>query len=263
MDNYQLKILSFNVWDLPLSFRQSRKKRMKKIAEYLKTVSADIIFLQEVWFNDTRRLFRTYLADKFYAPTLPADRKNGFSNTYGGLMIFSHQPLLEIKFSCFQPVYWPLSERIGNKGWLATYIQLPLVKLRLINTHLYQPSASNRWQQFQSLISYIQKDQVAPTILAGDFNQPDFNHHSNYITALTEVGLYNSSNSAQTSVYTHRLENIYARSWVNRIKKSEQLDYIFTKNLEYSNLKIVSYEIIQLDPPLSDHDPVVLTLTSI
>ena len=40
----QLKIISFNIWDLPYWFVKNRKQRILQIAEYLLRLDAEIIY---------------------------------------------------------------------------------------------------------------------------------------------------------------------------------------------------------------------------
>jgi endonuclease/exonuclease/phosphatase family metal-dependent hydrolase len=53
----QLKIVSFNIWDLPYWFVKNRRQRILQIAEYLQRLDAEIICLQESFDVHHRRLF--------------------------------------------------------------------------------------------------------------------------------------------------------------------------------------------------------------
>ena len=52
----QLKIVSFNIWDLPYWFVKNRRQRILQIAEYLQRLDAEIICLQESFDVHHRRL---------------------------------------------------------------------------------------------------------------------------------------------------------------------------------------------------------------
>lgn len=175
-------------------------------------------------------------------------------------MIFSNRPLSSTTFHQFSPVYWPISEWVGHKGWITTLIALPIGTICLINTHLYQPRPAIRHQQFQELMSYIKNNQSYPVILAGDFNQANFREQPDYRVILDSVSLYEPTDHTHTLLQTHRLENDYARTWPNRAERSEQIDYIFISNQDRWKIEIKSYQALHLDPPLSDHDPLLLTL---
>ena len=43
----EIKVLSFNIWDLPLWFVRDRSKRLAGVIEYLKETEPDIVCLQE------------------------------------------------------------------------------------------------------------------------------------------------------------------------------------------------------------------------
>ena len=56
MNSSQLRIVSFNIWDLPYWFVKNRKPRILQIAEYLQRLDAEIICLQESFDIHHRRL---------------------------------------------------------------------------------------------------------------------------------------------------------------------------------------------------------------
>jgi endonuclease/exonuclease/phosphatase family metal-dependent hydrolase len=93
----QLKIVSFNIWDLPYWFVKDRKQRMHKIAEYLQRLDAEIICLQESFDVHHRRLLYEHLGlDRYYASGgFEATRKVPLASfdTTGGLVIFSKFPM--------------------------------------------------------------------------------------------------------------------------------------------------------------------------
>lgn len=257
-----LKIITFNVWDLPLSFASRRKTRMQKIASYLAESKADIIFLQEVWYHDTRKLFKDCLSDGYYEIESSSIRRKGFSNSCGGLLIFSKFNFADSSFRRFPFLAWPLSECVGRKGVLLAYVATPWGKLRLINLHLYQPRFQPRWQQFQVVRQELERDSETPTILAGDFNEPDLWKKTDYTEVFQALSYSEPRSVAIGPLLTHRRDNFYAQNWSNRVRSSEQIDYIMIKGMEELGLKAVDYQALPLDSSLSDHDPLLLTLSS-
>jgi endonuclease/exonuclease/phosphatase family metal-dependent hydrolase len=64
----QLKIVSFNIWDLPYWFVKNREQRMLQISEYLRKLDAEIVCLQESFDVRHRRfLYESLGSDKYYA----------------------------------------------------------------------------------------------------------------------------------------------------------------------------------------------------
>lgn len=257
-----LTILTFNVWDLPVYWRHGRRQRMQKIAEYLNATAADIICLQEVWYRDTQRLFNKVLGTSYHCTNSTERQASGFNNHHGGLLIASKFPLQEIHFSPFAPIHLPLSERWAHKGVLEARITTPQGEINIFNTHLYQPRLDVRLEQFRTVLRILKKDVETPACLLGDFNQADMRIHSEFTAKLLAEGFVEPYPEGIIPFFTHRVENHYARTWTNRAVESAQLDYIYTRQFEKVRLKPVRYEALYRVPPLSDHDPVLLTCNS-
>src|SRR5215475_8773830 len=101
----QLKIVSFNIWDLPYWFVKNREQRILQIAEYLPKLDAEIVCLQESFDVRHRRLLYESLgSDKYYASGgFEATRRAPLTlfDTTGGLVIFSKFPIIHNKFIPF------------------------------------------------------------------------------------------------------------------------------------------------------------------
>jgi mRNA deadenylase 3'-5' endonuclease subunit Ccr4 len=101
----QLKIVSFNIWDLPYWFVKNREQRILQIAEYLRKLDAEIVCLQESFDVRHRRfLYESLGSDKYYASDgFETTRKAPLAlfDTTGGLVIFSKFPIIQNKFIPF------------------------------------------------------------------------------------------------------------------------------------------------------------------
>src|SRR5215813_2067308 len=101
----QLKIVSFNIWDLPYWFVKNRQQRILQIAAYLRRLDAEIICLQESFDVHHRRLLYERLGcDRYYASGgFEETRKAPFASldTTGGLVTFSRFPIIEHTFMPF------------------------------------------------------------------------------------------------------------------------------------------------------------------
>lgn len=95
----QLKIVSFNIWNLPYWFVRNREQRILQIAECLQQLDAEIICLQESFDVPHRRLLYERLGcDRYYASGgFEETRKAPLAvfDTTGGLIIFSKFPIIQ------------------------------------------------------------------------------------------------------------------------------------------------------------------------
>jgi endonuclease/exonuclease/phosphatase family metal-dependent hydrolase len=101
----QLKIVSFNIWDLPYWFVKNRRQRILQIAEYLQRLDAEIICLQESFDVHHRRLLYEHLGlERYYTSGgFEETRKVPLAvfDTTGGLVIFSKFPIIKHNFIPF------------------------------------------------------------------------------------------------------------------------------------------------------------------
>ncbi len=266
MKQIEVKVMSYNIWNLPLLTPGDSYKRMQKIVVFLKELSADIICLQEVWSLRTRKLFTETLENVYTTKSndvvLKIYRKwLDFSNQHGGLLTLSKFPIISEKFIRFGVAgrFW--TEWMGDKGFLETILKTPWGLLRVINTHLHQPLPSIRYQQLKKIFSYLDEDQKTPTIVAGDFNQDALLKDPSFIEILNNTNFSHPDILSDITYDTYRLDNHLTQTWLNKLKQSGHLDYIFIKSQEKLGLRINNYSPLYLPEPLSDHDPIVLTLS--
>ena len=264
MNTSELHIISYNIWDLPFFSRKTRLSRIKEIAHFLKNSQADIICLQEAWNLDSQRLIKEILGPKYFSwEDRVATSKHtlwGFSRAQGGLMILSLFPILSMRFTPFSVFHWSWTEWFGNKGILDFYFKTPRGKLRVVNTHLYQPGFFVRLKQFKKLITYLSGDRETPAIIAGDFNEDKLLEKNHFVKLLESEHYLHPSLSSDAPLYTYRIENPHTQTWINKIFTSFHLDYFFIKGIDKLGLEVNSYAPIHLEPTLSDHDPIILSL---
>jgi endonuclease/exonuclease/phosphatase family metal-dependent hydrolase len=266
----QLKIVSFNIWDLPYWFVKNREQRIFQIAEYLQRLDAEIVCLQESFDVRHRRfLYESLGSDKYYASGgFEATRKAPLArlDTTGGLVIFSKFPIIQNKFIPFNQFTHSVVERIGHKGILEATIETPYGNIQVFNTHLHKEQrffAHNiRVKQLKHILERMQEQQHLPVILAGDFNENALMEQKKLVTILQSRGLMHSIHFERYEYLpSYRLNNPLVDNWINRVSYSRRLDYILVSLVENLGLKVVQYEPIYLTPPLSDHDPIILSLS--
>jgi endonuclease/exonuclease/phosphatase family metal-dependent hydrolase len=120
-----------------------------------------------------------------------------------------------------------------------------------------------RVKQLKSILEHIKLPPYLPIILAGDFNENALMEQKKFVTILHSRGLTHSLHFEQYEFMpSYRIKNPFVNNWLNRSKYSRRLDYILVSLTEGFDLKVAQYEPMYLIPPLSDHDPVFLSLSS-
>lgn len=263
----QVKILSFNIWDLPLFFVKNRKSRFEGLIKYLKEVDADIVCLQEAFdVKHRERLCAEF--GKIYSIAGNNDFRRilflKVFDTTGGLMILSKFP---IKFKRFVPYNRVFNSAIGEvfarKGFLEVVVETSTGDLRVVNTHLHEETPffdrSVRLFQLKKILEKIDGEDL-PAVLVGDFNQQSLLHQQDFAK---HFDLSRFSHPLRDSMHlpTYRPENIYVDNWLNRTKTPKRFDYILTRRIDGLGLRAVRYEPQHLKTDLSDHDPLLLVLS--
>ncbi len=268
----QLKIISYNIWDLPLWFVKNRKKRVKDAVKYLASSGADIICIQESWHLGTRKeiLYKLFSeAGYFYASG--RDKPILYGNS--GLVTLSKFPIRSKEFSKFPPVFPILGqfqELFTGRGVLETVIETPLGLLRVFNTHLHMPdyykSRQIRLKQMQSASEFIalkNKDGM-PSIFAGDFNEDKIWDAPDFMAYFKKLNFHYPFLEREDSyASTYRIENSFVDMWPNNydMDHPKRFDYIFLNNIKKLGIEEVSYKPLYFNPTLSDHDPVEIILS--
>jgi endonuclease/exonuclease/phosphatase family metal-dependent hydrolase len=188
-------------------------------------------------------------------------------DTTGGLVIFSKFPIIQHTFIPFRQFTPYVVERIGHKGVLEATIETPHGMMQVFNVHLHMEhkffAQRIRLKQLQSVLERMQEPSHMPTILAGDFNENALMEQKKFVTMLQSRGFtYPLDFEKYERIPSYRLNNPLVNNWYNRVKYSRRLDYILVSLTEDFDLKVIHYEPVYLMPPLSDHDPVVLSLAS-
>ncbi len=257
-----MKILSFNIWDLPMWHVKDRSDRIKKITDYLKTSDAEIVCLQESFDPRHRKLIHGEMASAGFASTdKNFESRRVFFRKFdrtGGLAVFSKFPIIKnefIPFNRFLSIFSP--EYFGRKGMLTAVLQTPRGKIIVANTHLYRNFSFFdrfvRHRQMKKVLDYLNNEKSAPVILAGDFNEDFLAAKENFLKILGEGGFRMFQEEAAPS---YRKNNPYNFLLGN----SKRYDHIFCRGFESINMKPAGHSVIYTPVPLSDHDPILLTI---
>ncbi len=267
-----IKVISLNIWDLPFWFVKDRKKRILRIVEYIKKSEADVVCLQESFDVKNRVFLKDELNNKYrIAGDAFETRRIFFVKLFdvtGGLVVFSKFPIIKSGFIPYSRIFnSTITETIGRKGFLEVVVVTPLGDMKIVDTHMHQEttlfSRKIRLRQTAKMIKKINRDGM-PTILAGDFNENYLMEEREFVELFDLTGFSTPLIPGQKIDFrpTYRPDNHYVDNWLNRIRFPKRYDYMFVKNIEKMGLRVTRYEPEYLRPPLSDHDPVVLELST-
>ena len=177
----ELKIATFNVWGLYIS--KDRKKRMRAIAEHLRTTDYSIVGLQEVWIRKDYE----YLAEAL-SSVFPYSYYFKSGQMGSGMVNFSRYPIKQAQFHRFllngQAHHIWHGDWWSGKGVGLTRIQISdNFSVNFYNTHLHaeydkknEEYLGHRVSQMQQLFQFVQMSSAVPetekymNILAGDLN---------------------------------------------------------------------------------------------
>lgn len=267
----RLKILSFNIWDLPLFIVKHRERRFKGLLNYLDEQDADIVCLQESFdVKHRRELYERFKDKYFFSGGLFDIRKILFLKAFdksGGLLTLSKFPIVESRFVPYSRIFnSAFGEALARKGFLETVLETPMGKLKVINTHLHEEAFV-----FDRKVRLVQLKKVfrqmngrgLPGIFIGDFNQHSMARQGDFTELFDSIGFTHPLRADHISneLPSYRPENPYVEYWLNRTVLPKRFDYILVRGLEGLGLRTMQYEPQKLEPALSDHDPVLLTLS--
>lgn len=173
----ELKILSWNIYMLPILIRRSGQvKRAEIIAEQLKSSEYDVIVFQEAFNHKARKKMWSIIKEAFpyqAGPLNNADKP--IANLNGGIWIVSKQPLNvlgEIEFNDCKGL-----DCVALKGAMLVEVTKGDRTYQVMGTHLQADEGESRdlirkkqcEQIRDELLAPNAKDHV-PQILCGDFN---------------------------------------------------------------------------------------------
>ena len=197
-----------------LTWNIERGLQFSRILEFLRSVEADLILLQEVDLN-ARRTRRRHVANEL-AKALRLNYVFGkkfhelgegsrVSPAYQGLATLSRWPLSRARVLRFkhQSEFWkprwyvpnlpPFQRRLG--GRIALVCELSFGEKKLVTYNLHLESRGNdalRLAQLNETLADATKNAESPMILAGDFNIESRN--STAISAIHAAGLQDATN---------------------------------------------------------------------
>ena len=174
----RLRVLSLNVWGLPLGLTRHHEARMQAIGQSFANSRADLIALQEVWTEGAR------------ATLAAAGEKAGYGAVWhrpaafggSGLMVLSRLPIRAHRFTRFRLAGLPQRPYHGDfyagKGFASLDIATEAGPVTLVDTHLHAGySGADGPDEYRGIraaqaieIAAHLRGLTTPVIAAGDFN---------------------------------------------------------------------------------------------
>jgi endonuclease/exonuclease/phosphatase family metal-dependent hydrolase len=242
-----LRVLSFNVWDLPV-IATNREARLAALPDAIAKLEPDVILLQELWIESDGDRLRKALARRGYPYTTHlAHTEYGMT----GLFVASKLPLKYVGYHPFaggsvEHSFWHL-EWLAAKGVATFVVKTSLGELEIQNTHLqaqYETDgyAAERLSQAGEILLIDQDRTERPLVLGGDFNSGAEELPRRCLTALDALN---------DTTPSPRPDTIYVRSGGSIAIRTLATRQAFDKPLRLAN---------GVTTELSDHAAVVVDL---
>lgn len=266
-----IKILSFNIWDVPFHLSKNRHERVHRLGSYLKENDADIVCLQESWDVKHRNRLHETLDRRIYNINEGSGHtrrvlffKRLASN--GGLVNFSKFPIKNSKFIPFRRfIDLVPSEFVARKGVLATTIETPEGRLFLMNTHFHPGNSSLdrkiRLKQLRQVFKAAEDVKDTPILIAGDLNEKDIFEQKEFSSLIESAGFRDAAeNQKEKNKPTVRVDNPIEKEKIfYRGNFSRRVDYFLVNDWEKFGWRISDYKVSdQPTEPISDHDPIMI-----
>lgn len=247
---------------------------MHRLGGFLKDLDPDIICLQESFDTKHRDMIYEALGKDAYTTTDEDDDLMRRAlmlarmDMTGGLVIFSKFPIKSATFTPFKnPILSSIQERIGRKGYIAAEIETPNGPLLVVNTHLYSlrsihASAVRIYQLKQIFKATEERRKTMSAVLMGDLNENALKNPVRFKEVLRDHGFIDSTELTGEKIEpSYRPENPLTHTRFNNGDDPLRLDYVLFGNLPKLGLQALSNDVVeQPENPLSDHDPVMVTL---
>ncbi len=164
----RLTALTANLLLFPAPFFLDQQAKIDEFARLVRSLNPDVLFLQEVWDNESLQYLVKRFAD-YHAVLMPSPLFN-----HSGLLIFTRFMPESTSAAVF-----PLSmqhnpeELIARKGLLMAKIRFADTNIWLIDTHLYSAGLGAQFKASFSQFNLMAKQINAlaePVVIGGDMN---------------------------------------------------------------------------------------------
>jgi endonuclease/exonuclease/phosphatase family metal-dependent hydrolase len=269
-----LKVLTFNVWMLPIPVpRRTQTRRLHRIVASLRELDADIVAIQEAFDPVARRGLVEALGDQYHVSGEALEVRRAMRllrvDRTGGLLTLSKYPIRHSSFTAHPlPLAPKFPERLGVKGMLRSTLETPAGRLDFFNVHFYaggrpKDRAARRMQLHHFSRMLGSATETDPLIIAGDFNawsddgSPVEQRSQSEYTFLRKVGLLDADDGHGTGTHiTYNVDsNKLAAWWSSRKQGGQEFDTIFYRSSARHDVEMQTASVVLNDAtdPLSDH----------
>ena len=250
----RLRVLTLNVWALPLGIAPDSEERIRAIGEKLPEWKADIVGFQEAWTPAARDTLLSLGARAGYGHTWLRPQASGGS----GLLVLSRFPIAERRFEPFGVK--GAAERIdhsdyyGGKGFALLGIDTPRGPITLVNTHLHARYAPSLASDTYLETRVAQAVQIAaalesvsdPLVALGDFNLREGEPEYGVLAGLT--GWTDVASALDRRQATIAPGNAYREA--DSTALGDRIDYVFTRDGDRRALRPVTVRRV-FDSPIA------------
>ena len=174
-DAHTLRLVTFNAWGVPL--RDWHEDLLDAVAPALERYDADVLVLQEVWFEDDAQRLAANLASIGYVHEVHHASDAILAFDSAGLMIASKHPIVDHQLHPFQAGRLPVRpwhvDWFSGKGVATATIDHPAGRVRIATTHMQADYdgivyTDVRVAQSAELVAAVGRRPIH--VVAGDFN---------------------------------------------------------------------------------------------
>jgi len=267
--------------------RENIIKTLEKMSKVIEEVNPDIIILQEVDLPSTRSAYTNEMhlllqrfphtcgayATDWRSKYIPVPWINPVKSIHSGLATLSRYSIKNaIRYSLppMQRLTRIIAAFYPKRAVLETsFMMANGKKLTVFNTHLdaFSKGDNTLFLQVNSLLSKINSNSNEPFIVAGDFNllppgeNPErlaFWQEEYPADAINPARLLFKKLKPALTVLGYRKNPKHYNTYIPPLidEADRWIDYVFVSE----NIKVISYRVLQLHPPLSDHHPILVEL---
>lgn len=273
----EIKLATFNVWGLYIS--KDRSKRMKAIAEHLRSTDYSIIGLQEVWVRKDYEFLARELSTVF-----PYSYYFKSGQMGSGMATFSRYPIKQAMFHRFllngQAHHIWHGDWWSGKGVGLTRIQISEnFSINFYNTHLHaeydkksEEYLGHRVSQMQQLFQFVRMSSAVPetekfmNVIAGDLNTYPGCFSFDLFLKQDIVGSkmqdsvmnYARRNKLELETIDAGTFNVSSNTYSKKGKPEQRIDYVLFSGSQ--NFGVKNYSVLREDrladknmKSLSDH----------
>lgn len=251
-----LSILSWNVFLRPAILSDGQNQRVDNISQFILDKNCDIVVLQEVFHQKSRKSLLKFLKNKY-----PHATKMGNTSFFGissGVVILSKYPIKKSHFKYFKKATG--SDALAKKAVVKSRVQIDSFYVDIYGTHMQAGQGEKRrkirQKQLDIIEEFINQEDTIVDIIAGDFNI-----HST-TPSIDSVLIKLDTELPKLTGELRKTANFSDHDLMTVSGEEKWIDYIFLRNTPRANIietRIyeAKYDDQEIGVRFSDHNAVV------